>query len=195
MRRAWRWPLFATTLALAGCGRGCSTPPPPPPSAPPAPLPAAATTTRAPPTSLVDRVERGLDIELVERLKDNVLPGLATYPHRILKRFPVDGHLIARLDSRGLLLLGEAVDPQEADDDDELRARLRLAAQAWGERSGTAATRLYLAFDRRVDPVAAARLRRLAMGSHNWRVVGLAREGDQLLELLLGPAPAIRPTP
>lgn len=187
--------LFAALLLVAGCGRGCN-PPASPASAhgpPSADLPTASTPTTAAPLGLVEAVEASLDVQLPERRQDNVLPGLATFPHRVLQRFPVDGHLVARLDHRGLLLLGKLMPPEALADDDQLRARLREAAQAWGQRSGTAATRLYLAFDRRVGAVDAARLRRLAMASHNWRVVGLVRDGDRLMELLLGPAPAARP--
>lgn len=192
------WRLLTLCLLLTGCGRGCEGGRPssalaPTETPPAAALPHPSTPTQVAPRSLPDSVESRLGIALPRRHQDSVLPGLATFPHRVLQRFPPDSHLIARLDQRGLLLLDQLLTPAELADDDRLQARMRAAAGQWGRRSGTAATRLYLAFDRQVNAVDAARLRRLAMKSHNWRVVGLARDGDRLLELLLGPAPATRP--
>lgn len=201
--RPW-WPWLAVALLCGGCARGCEgrdgaarqnrlVPPPAPTSA--VELPQASTPARAArPTSLPDQIERELAVALPRRGTDNTFTGLATYPRRGHARFDTDKHLIAAVDAGGLRVLDLALQGDAAQDDARFERTLAEAAERWERRAGVAATRLYLAVDRGTSPVEASRVRRLALRARGWRVVALARQGEQLLELLLSPAAAQRPT-
>ncbi len=195
--------LLLTTPLCGGCGRGCSEPrqsdgPRPKVTSSPTDdslrLPIAPTVTSAP-RSPADAIELALGLTLPRRMQDDTLPSLATYPHRVLHDWTADRHLVASLHGDSLLLLGERLPFESLRDEARLRTVMRSAAERWGTRSGTAATRLVLAIDRQTPPEDAAALRRVAMKSHNWHVVALVREGEQLVEVMLGPAPTKRPHP
>ncbi len=189
----------ALALVTGACGRGCSEdrrhrPAHSAAPASPATLPSAVTpkaATRAPDLRLP--VETDLELRLADRNSGQILPALGSFPLRRLREFDAKRHLVGRLDATSFVLLGTRLDSEALGDDAKVTAVLRSAIEAWQRRSGTAALRLVLAIDRETPAELAARVRRLAMISYTWRVVALARDGDQLVELLLSPRPVMRP--
>ncbi len=190
--------LSAALLAslLSGCSRGCNSERPGTANTSQAiksvQLPSATTATRAQPMGLADAIEAQFGFELPDRVTGKVFPAMATFPYRRLRDFDVGRNLVVRLNSKGLDVLQQHVSVADWHDETELRKVLRLAGEQWGQRSGVAATRLYLVVEHGLDARVAGRVRRIAMTSGAWRVVGLARDGDLLMELLLSPAPRQR---
>jgi hypothetical protein len=192
------WGLVAL-FAAGGCGRGCSGigEPKTPISASPA---TGATTTnsagvQAPNSasqpkralSAADRAGEKLGISLPDRVSGTVLPGLATLPRRALPGFDVDKALVVTVSAAGAKALGQQLSAAELRESTRTAAFFRTLIESWQRRSGVAANRVVLAFDRNVDSGVATTLRQAAQQAHTWRVVALAREGDRVLELLLDP--------
>lgn len=196
--------LLTVTLLASACGRGCGGDPAPTAATVPtsaasteAQLPTAATTTavEAAQAAATDArsVAKALGLTLPERRNDAVLPAFDSLPRRRLRGFQVERQLIVRVDATWLRVLDTELATKTLVEDEPITAALRQAAQAWGQRSGVAATRLVLAFDKDVDRELAARIRRLAHTASSWRVVALAVEGGDLFEVLLDPPPDRRP--
>jgi hypothetical protein len=183
----WRRSLLVLTCALPACARGCTDSPPRHAATAPAQAPIAS-------AALVDNVERDLAIRLPERRSGTIVPGLATLPWRKLSLFEPKVNLVARIDAKGLHVLGDFL-PTERLDDQAILAMLRKSADQWRLRAGIAPTRLVLAVDADVSPVLVGRIRRVAMTAGQWRVVALARDGSTLVELMLNPPPETRPAP
>lgn len=152
-----------------------------------------ALSARPPPNTLPDRVGAQLGIELPGRVTDTVLPGFSTFPRRRLQRFAPEKALVVRINDAGATALGETWPRDVTDDDTKLQTAFRSLVQSWQQRSGTAANRVVLAFDRRTPGRLAARVRQAAHAAHSWRVVALAREDEVLFELMLDPPRTQRP--
>jgi hypothetical protein len=133
----------------------------------------------------VPALEARLGIQLPTRRGSRVLPTARALPWRILRGFDPDKALVTRLDANGLHTLG--IDLAATSTDDELSRHFRDGAEAWRRRAGVAATRLVLALDDGIAPDVAGRAGRLAAAAAPWRVVALARDGDQLVEVVLNP--------
>jgi hypothetical protein len=181
---------------LTGCSRGCSTEPPRAGNASqaimPVQVPSETTATRVEPMRPADAIEAQFGFELPDRITGKVFPAMSTFPYRRLGDFDVGRNLVVRLNHKGLDVLQQHVDVADWHDETELRKVFRLAGEQWAQRSGVTATRLYLVVEHGLDARVAGRVRRIAMTSGTWRVVGLARDGDHLMELLLSPAPRRR---
>ena len=121
---------------------------------------------------LADAIEAQFGFELPDRVTGKVFPAMATFPYRRLRDFDVGRNLVVRLNSKGLDVLQQHVSVADWHDETELRKVLRLAGEQWGQRSGVAATRLYLVVEHGLDARVAGRVRRIAMTSGAWRVVG-----------------------
>jgi hypothetical protein len=182
MRRHALWLL----LGLTGCARGCAEEPRP------SPTPAQSTLT--PVLTPNQKVEQDLGIRLPDRRTSQIIPGLTMLPWRKLTDFDPGKALVARLDAKGLNVLGEAT-PLAGLTDDAVRATLRKAAEAWRLRAGVQANRLVLAIDADTPAQVVMQVRREALVAGQWRVVTLARDGDVLVELMLNPPPMQRPAP
>jgi len=135
--------------------------------------------------SEVSALELRFGIRLPPRRGSQVMPTAQALPWRTIRGFEPDKALVTRLDASGLHTLG--VDLAASATDDELGSHFRLAAELWRRRAGVAATRLVLAMDDGVGPELAARVARTAVSAAPWRVGVLARDGDQLVEVVLNP--------
>ncbi len=175
-------------LSLCACGKGCEAPRP----APQAPV-VAATPVAASALSLPDKVAQQLGITLPERKSSPLLPGLDRLPFRRLPTFDPANQLIVQVDAQGLRCLDQHLTAVQAQDEARVTQILRNCAELWRTRSGTQANRLVLALDSHLATTQAGQLRRLAQQAGQWRLVGLAREGNDLFELLLAPVPDHRP--
>ncbi len=186
----------APLLALSACAKGCEGPSPElPPAVTDAGPPRADDPNRLP-------VERALDLQLADRRGGTNFAAIQMLPYRRLPAFELDKNFVVRLDEHALRALEREVRDERLDNDDAILTALRMAAQDYRERAGLEPNRLVLAVDARVPADLTARVRRLALKAAQWRVVALARDGDQLVELSLTPpidrrpadAPAV-PTP
>ncbi len=183
-------------LTLTGCGRGCDAPPiaavGPPVTKRTLSGPRgrsdgakAPTPPRQPvPRSDADRAETSLRLTLPRRTQDDPFPGFSTLPRRRLRGFDPSRHLLATLRGDVVTLLGRTA---HTTDPKALDGIMRAAIESWGERSGVAATRIVLVVARDVNAESAAALRMTAIGAHRWRVVTLARERGDLMEVQLSP--------
>ena len=201
--------LLGLSLLASACGRGCSGDPLAAVGQAPvmAPGASAVAEANAPPSAATvtgagdageaafgaQAVGAALGLTLPDRRNDAVLPALNTLPRRRLREFRVDRQLIVRVDRKTLRVLDSELSVSALVEDAPITTALRQAAQTWGQRSGVAATRLVLAFDKDVDRELAARVRRQAHIASSWRVVALAVEGDELYEVMLDPPPDRRP--
>lgn len=197
--------LLACTVLLTGCGRGCMSEPvhPSEPTAR-APQPAATPNVPAAPAaapktpagdrqSLPARVAADLKIAMPRRLMDGVLPGLATAPRRKLAQFDTARELIVTLAHGELSGLGDKLTGESVRDEAALAAFYERLATSWQRRAGIPATRLVLAIDRQTPGTTASVVVRVAT-MRTWAVRALAREGDDLFELVVGgPGPAKAP--
>lgn len=178
----------APLLALTACAKGCEGPAPElPPAVTDAGLAKADDPNRLP-------VERALDLQLPDRRGGTVLPAIQMLPYRRLTGFEIDKNLVARLDEHSLKLLEREVRDERLDSDDAILTMLRMAAQDYRERAGLEPNRLVLAVDVRVPVELTSRVRQVALKAGQWRVVALARDGEQLVELSLSPPPDRRPS-
>ena len=219
MRAPTTWAsLVAIAAMTTACGRGCGSAPQAPQGMETTTeaIPAVAAPTSASPTAaesaangaaangaatigaapagpIARDVAGALGLDLPDRRNDAVLPALDTLPRRRLRQFEIDRQLIVRVDATTLRVLDTTLEVKALVEDEAIVAALRKATQDWGVRSGVAATRLVLAFDRRVDRELAARVRRIAHAASSWRVVAIAVEGDDLYEVMLDPPPGRRP--
>ncbi len=194
-----------TALLATGCSRGCSgiaeAPVPhaaaraeaPEPAAPeptaPAPTPPPATPANPapkPPDSLPDKLEKRLGFELPRRLLDAILPGLATFPRRKLAELDVDRELLIVATAAGAEALGHKLAADKLDDETALDAYFAKLVIDWEKRAGIPAKRAVLALDRTLPSTRAAVFHRLAQ-TPKWSLVVLAREGDDLYELVTKP--------
>ncbi len=114
-------------------------------------------------------------------------------PYRRLQEFKPDQHLIVAIAPTGVQVLERKLDLQRASNDAEVTLALRWAQGEWQRRSGVAANRAVLAIDRNAPPELVNRVRNVALQATLWRVVGLARDEDRLVEVLLSPPPERRP--
>lgn len=179
---------LAPLLALSACAKGCDGPLPevPPPISDVA-QGRSEDLNRLP-------VERTLDLQLADRRSGAILPVMQMLPYRRLPNFEVDKNFVARLDEHSLRVLDREARDDRLRDDDAIAATLRMAAQDYRERAGLEPNRLVLAVDARVPMDLTSRVRRVALKSGQWRLVALARDGDQLVELTLTPPPEHRPS-
>lgn len=138
-------------------------------------------------------VETALAIQLPERQSSDILPGWTTFPYRRLAEFRPDQHLVVRVDNNGVGALERNLDAAAAQEDAKITQLLRWALDQWQRRAGVAANRLVIAPDRAVARELLSRVRNVALQASVWRVVGLSRDEDQLVELLLSPPPDRRP--
>ena len=186
------WLLRAAALALVGpgCARGCQSPPEPESSPPIAPLPDVAIAPRHPALA----VETALGLRLPERHNAAILPGWDTFPWRRLTEFRSDQHLTVRIGAQGVAILERSLDANAAHSDARITELLRWALDQWQKRSGIAANRLILAIDTNAERELIARVRNVALQASLWRVVGLSRDDEYLVELLLSPPPDRRPS-
>lgn len=172
--------LVAPLLALTACARGCEGPEPQLPA-----VTDAGATKSDDPNRLP--VERALDLQLADRRGGTILPAMAMLPYRRLTGFEVDKNFVARLDEHALKILDREVRDEFLDSDESVLTALRMAGQDYRERAGLEPNRLTLVIDARVPADLAGRVRRLALKAGQWRLVGLARDGDQLVEISLTP--------
>jgi hypothetical protein len=179
---------LAPLLALSACAKGCESPAPEtPPSVTDAGLVKADNPNRLP-------IERELDLQLPDRRGGAILPGLQMLPFRRLTGFEANKNLVARVDTHGLRILEREVLDERLQFDEAITTTLRMGAQDYRERAGLEPNRLVLAVDAGVSSELTTRIRRLALKASQWRVVALARDGDQLVELSLSPPPDRRNT-
>lgn len=177
----------ALLLGLSACGKGCEGASP---ELPPAALDAGSRNA-ADPNRLP--VERALDVQLPDRRGGTILPAMEMLPYRRLNTFDVAKNLVARLDEHALRILEREARDERLDSEEAITTTLRMAAQDYRERAGLEPNRLVLVVDARVPMEVTGRVRRVALKSGQWRVVALARDGDQLVELSLTPPPDHRP--
>ena len=177
----------APLLALTACAKGCE--------GPPSDLPQAV--SDAGPSRADDPnrlpIERVLDVQLADRRGGTILPAMQMLPYRRLLSFEADKNFIARLDEHSLRVLEREAREERLQNDDAIVTVLRMAAQDYRERAGLEPNRLVLAVDARVPSDLTSRIRRLALKAGQWRVVALARDGEQLVELSLSPPQERRP--
>lgn len=132
---------------------------------------------------------------LPQRKSSELLPGMGVLPYRRLHAFDPARQLTVTLNRDGMRLFERVLEPTKLSDEAAVTELLRWGMAQWAMRSGVAANRLYLALDASTQVADAARLRRLAMTAHTWRVVALARDGEDLVELLLDPPAPRTPNP
>lgn len=185
--RANRSALLVVTLASAGCARGCEGPPA---VAATAPLPVDVTRAPAHPAAAV---EAQYALQLPERHSSEVLPGWPSLPYRRLLEFKPEQHLVVAVAASGVQVLERKLGPERLSQDADITAALRWALGEWQRRSGVAANRVVLAIDKDAPPDVVNRVRNVALQAALWRVVGLSRDEDRLVELLLSPPPDRRP--
>ncbi len=174
---------LAPVLALSACAKGCESPPPAvPPAVTDAGQAKADDPNRLP-------IERELDLQLPDRRGGAVLPGLQMLPFRRLTGFEAKKNLVARLDAHSLKILEREVRDERLQFDIAITTTLRSAAQDYRQRAGLEPNRLVLAIDAGVSQELTTRVRKLALQASQWRVVALARDGEQLVELSLSPPP------
>ena len=177
----------APLLVFSACGKGCSGPSPDlPPAVTDAGSGRAIDPNRLP-------VERALDLQLADRRGGTILPAMHMLPYRRLTDFDVTKNLVARLDEHALRILEREARDERLESEDAITTTLRMAAQDNRERAGLEPNRLVLAVDARVPMDLTSRVRKVALKAGQWRVVALARDGDQLVELSLTPPPDHRP--
>jgi hypothetical protein len=180
---------LAPLLALSACAKGCEGPPP---EVPPA-ISDVGQAKSDDPNRLP--VERALDLQLADRRGGAILPAIQMLPYRRLTGFEVDKNFVARLDEKSLRVLDREAREERLQDEDAIMTVLRMAAQDYRERAGLEPNRLVLAVDAKVPVELTSRVRKVALKAGTWRVVALARDGEQLVELSLTPPPEHRPTP
>lgn len=177
---------FLPLLALTACGKGCENQGPELPPRPDVPVSRPADPNLLP-------VERALDLRLPDRRGGSILPGLSLLPFRRLPNFDLDKNMVARLDAHSLKVLEREAKDERLNVDENVLTTLRLGAQDYRERAGLEPNRLVLVVDAGTPMEVTGRIRQLALRAAQWRVVALARDGDQLVELSLVPPPERRP--
>jgi len=169
--------LLSAALGTSGCAKGCSSPP----------APAVTLDTVSQAVGGPGDVENLLKIQLVERKAGrDLLAGWHMLPWRRLRNWRADEHLLVRLSPQGLSAGAASLEAGQASDPARLTAffsGLRLPA------TGPGATRdeLVLALDAQTSPEVLAAVRVTVLEVAPWRVVLLARDGDQLVEVQLNP--------
>ncbi len=185
--RLFHLQFIAPLLALTACAKGCDGPPPQLP-----PVAIDAGTAKADDPNRMP-IERALDIQLADRRGGTILPAMEMLPYRRLPGFEADKNFVARLDEHALKILDREARDERLDSDDAITTTLRMAAQDYRDRAGLEPNRLVLAVDARVPAELTSRVRKVALKAGQWRVVALARDGEQLVELALSPPPERRP--
>ena len=124
---------------------------------------------------------------LPSRTEDRALPGFSSFPRRRLPGFDPARALVVKVTASEVRALQHRVPMAQIGEDAALSGFFRAVAESWQQRSGTAANRVHLAFGADVSREQAARVRRAAHTARNWRTVAIAKQGDDVYEVLLDP--------
>ncbi len=169
--------VFAAVVGTSGCAKGCSAPP------------AATLTPDTAPRAMGSPgdIESQLKIQLLERKAGrDLLAGWHMLPWRRLRNWRPDEHLVVRVGAQGLSAGAANLEAGQAADPDKLAAF--FSALCRPQPSGNLdREELVLALDAQASPEVVAAVRVTVLDVAPWRVVLLARDGEQLVEVQLNP--------